>query len=194
MKWFSSRTAHVVALAATLLPAGYAQYLPTTVSVAPIAAISYGSSSQQIQLSATVTAASTVNSGTVWFTVLESRVPAAVANSMASAMFTVAGEMPAGSYPVTASYGPYGSIYIANFTKSVTAPVTNGAASASMTVPGGTSPGSYPIAATYMPANGGSPTSYYLTNSRSEPQKGPRAQKECKKSRGASERRNGLGL
>src|ERR1700722_11926896 len=117
MKWVSMRAVCVASLAVALSPAVRAQYLPATVSIGAIAPIPYSTTAQSIALTATVTATSTVNSGTVWFTVLGSRVPAAVNNGSASAMFTVAGAMPAGSYPVTAAYVPDDSIHIANFPK-----------------------------------------------------------------------------
>lgn len=76
----------------------------TTSSTPP--PIVYSPSAQPITLSATVASASTVNSGTVSFTLLGTTVSANVVNGSASANFTVPGGTPAGAYTIQATYNP----------------------------------------------------------------------------------------
>jgi hypothetical protein len=76
----------------------------TTTSAPP--PIVYSPSPQPVTLSATVTSASTVNSGTVSFTLLGTTVSANVVNGSASANFTVPGGTAAGAYTIQATYNP----------------------------------------------------------------------------------------
>jgi hypothetical protein len=119
MKWLSGRVVPAAALAVALLPVCHAQYLATTVSVGTVGTTPCAATTAlTYPLSATVTAGSTVvNSGTVWFTVLGARIPAAVNSGLATACVPVPAAMPGGTYPVTATYAPDDSVHITNFTK-----------------------------------------------------------------------------
>ena len=77
-----------------------------TTTVAGSVTAGYSPNAQTITLSATVTSTSTVNSGTVSFTVLGSTVSGNVANGSASASFTVPAATAVGSYPIQATYNP----------------------------------------------------------------------------------------
>jgi probable HAF family extracellular repeat protein len=78
----------------------------STTTIAYDRALTYSPSSQNVTLNATVTSASTVNSGTVSFTVLGTTVSGGVTNGSASASFTVPGGTAASSYTIQATYNP----------------------------------------------------------------------------------------
>jgi hypothetical protein len=78
----------------------------TTTAVGVVAPIVYSPSSQSIALTATVTSAATVNSGTVSFTLLGTTVSASVTGGTASTNFTVPGGTAAGIYTIQAAYNP----------------------------------------------------------------------------------------
>ena len=76
----------------------------TTASTPP--ALIYSPTSQNITLNATVTSTSTVNSGTVSFTLLGTSVSASVTGGFASTSFTVVGGTVVANYTIQATYNP----------------------------------------------------------------------------------------
>jgi hypothetical protein len=78
----------------------------STTTVASNVPLTFSPNAQPITLNATVTSTSTVNNGSVAFTLLGTQVSADVTNGAASAGFSVSAGTAAGSYTIQAAYSP----------------------------------------------------------------------------------------